>query len=84
MTRTDRPRRATVRRWTASAGETVTLAFDSLRASKLRSGLTVLGVVIGVSVQPEFLQADKLQTKFAVARRGLQQPRRDHPASPYL
>ena len=50
MTRTDRPRRATVRRWTASAGETVTLAFDSLRASKLRSGLTVLGVVIGVSV----------------------------------
>lgn len=26
------------------------LAFDSLRASKLRSGLTVLGVVIGVSV----------------------------------
>ena len=38
------------RRWLASAGETVTLAFDSLRASKLRSGLTVLGVVIGVSV----------------------------------
>jgi putative ABC transport system permease protein len=34
----------------ASLGETVALAFDSLRASKLRSGLTVLGVVIGVSV----------------------------------
>ena len=31
-------------------GENVMLAFDSLRASKLRSGLTVLGVVIGVSV----------------------------------
>ena len=30
--------------------ETVTLSFDSVRASKLRSGLTVLGVVIGVSV----------------------------------
>ena len=46
----ERSRSATVGRWIASAGETVTLAFDSLRASKLRSGLTVLGVVIGVSV----------------------------------
>jgi len=34
----------------ASLRETVTLALDSLRASKLRSGLTVLGVVIGVAV----------------------------------
>ena len=34
----------------ANFGENVMLAFDSLRASKLRSGLTVLGVVIGVSV----------------------------------
>ena len=34
----------------ANFGENVVLAFDSLRASKLRSGLTVLGVVIGVSV----------------------------------
>jgi putative ABC transport system permease protein len=30
-------------------GEHVTLALDTLRASKLRSGLTILGVVIGVS-----------------------------------
>jgi putative ABC transport system permease protein len=38
------------RRTVGSLGENVMLAFDSLRASKLRSGLTVLGVVIGVSV----------------------------------
>ena len=44
------PRARGIGPWLASAGETVTLAFDSLRASKLRSGLTVLGVVIGVSV----------------------------------
>src|ERR671929_196737 len=37
-------------RFLGSVRETVVLAFDSLRASKLRSGLTVLGVVIGVSV----------------------------------
>jgi putative ABC transport system permease protein len=37
-------------RFVANLRETVTLAFDSLRASKLRSGLTVLGVVIGVAV----------------------------------
>jgi putative ABC transport system permease protein len=37
-------------RFLGNARETVTLAFDSLRASKLRSGLTILGVVIGVSV----------------------------------
>lgn len=43
-------RRATWVRFFANVRETVTLAFDSLRASKLRSGLTVLGVVIGVSV----------------------------------
>jgi putative ABC transport system permease protein len=48
--RDTRPPGASRRRWLASTGETVTLAFDSLRASKLRSGLTVLGVVIGVSV----------------------------------
>ena len=43
-------RRTTWVRFLANVRETVTLAFDSLRASKLRSGLTVLGVVIGVSV----------------------------------
>jgi len=43
-------RRTSWIRFLASVRETVTLAFDSLRASKLRSGLTVLGVVIGVSV----------------------------------
>ncbi|HEX3233290.1 MAG TPA: ABC transporter permease [Gemmatimonadales bacterium] len=32
-----------------SLGEGVTIAFDSLRANKLRSGLTILGVVIGVT-----------------------------------
>lgn len=37
-------------RFVANIRETVALAFDSLRASKLRSGLTVLGVVIGVAV----------------------------------
>ena len=51
MTQPHTPARANgLGRWVASVGETVTLAFDSLRASKLRSGLTVLGVVIGVSV----------------------------------
>ena len=43
-------RRAAWIRFVANLRETITLAFDSLRASKLRSGLTVLGVVIGVSV----------------------------------
>lgn len=33
--------------WNAAEG--VTIAFDSLRANKLRSGLTILGVVIGVT-----------------------------------
>ena len=37
-------------RFLANLRETITLAIDSLRASKLRSGLTVLGVVIGVAV----------------------------------
>ncbi len=32
-----------------SFAEGVTIAFDSLRSNKLRSGLTILGVVIGVS-----------------------------------
>ena len=55
MTRSDRPRRPLMQRsswirFIANIRETITLAFDSLRASKLRSGLTVLGVVIGVSV----------------------------------
>jgi putative ABC transport system permease protein len=45
-----RVRRAAWIRFVANLRETITLAFDSLRASKLRSGLTVLGVVIGVSV----------------------------------
>jgi len=43
-------RRATWIRLVANLRETITLAIDSLRANKLRSGLTVLGVVIGVSV----------------------------------
>ena len=43
-------RRSSWIRFVGSVRETVTLSFDSLRASKLRSGLTVLGVVIGVSV----------------------------------
>ncbi|HEY2853593.1 MAG TPA: ABC transporter permease [Gemmatimonadaceae bacterium] len=55
MTRNGRPRRPLMQRsswirFIANIRETITLAFDSLRASKLRSGLTVLGVVIGVSV----------------------------------
>ncbi len=33
----------------ANIGEGVLLAFDSMRANKLRSGLTILGVVIGVT-----------------------------------
>lgn len=37
-------------RFVANIRETITLALGSLRASKLRSGLTVLGVVIGVAV----------------------------------
>ncbi|HKW08999.1 MAG TPA: ABC transporter permease, partial [Gemmatimonadaceae bacterium] len=45
-----RIQRATWIRLVANLRETTVLAFDSLRASKLRSGLTVLGVVIGVSV----------------------------------
>ena len=32
-----------------NVGEGVAIAFDSLRANKLRSGLTILGVVIGVT-----------------------------------
>ena len=47
---TPRLRRGGLIRFLGNARETVTLAFDSLRASKLRSGLTILGVVIGVSV----------------------------------
>src|SRR5690242_10654407 len=43
-------RRSAWIRFVANLRETVTLAIDSLRASKLRSGLTVLGVVIGVAV----------------------------------
>ncbi|MFL5612088.1 MAG: ABC transporter permease [Gemmatimonadaceae bacterium] len=43
-------RRVGLIRFLGNARETVTLAFDSLRASKLRSSLTILGVVIGVSV----------------------------------
>ena len=55
MMRNGRPRRPLMQRsswirFIANIRETITLAFDSLRASKLRSGLTVLGVVIGVSV----------------------------------
>ncbi|MDQ6885971.1 MAG: ABC transporter permease [Gemmatimonadota bacterium] len=36
-------------RLAASLGENVAVALDTLRVSKLRSGLTILGVVIGVS-----------------------------------
>jgi putative ABC transport system permease protein len=43
-------RRAARTRFVAQLRETITLSFDSVRASKLRSGLTILGVVIGVSV----------------------------------
>jgi putative ABC transport system permease protein len=36
-------------RFLQNAGEGVTIALDSLRSNKLRSGLTILGVVIGVT-----------------------------------
>ncbi|HEY7233050.1 MAG TPA: ABC transporter permease [Gemmatimonadaceae bacterium] len=48
--RVRRMQRASWIRFVTNLRETIVLAFDSLRASKLRSGLTVLGVVIGVSV----------------------------------
>jgi putative ABC transport system permease protein len=38
-----------VERWLDQIGENVGIAFSALRASRLRSGLTILGVVIGVA-----------------------------------
>ncbi len=38
-----------VTRFLWNAGEGVSIAFDALRSNKLRSGLTILGVVIGVT-----------------------------------
>lgn len=37
-------------RWLSAFGEGVVIAFDSLRSNKVRSGLTILGVTIGVMV----------------------------------
>lgn len=43
------PQRGVGPRFLRNAGEGVTIALDSLRANKLRSALTILGVVIGVA-----------------------------------
>ena len=49
MTAPVRVRDLVARSWLGRIPENVGVAFDTLRLSKLRSGLTILGVVIGVS-----------------------------------
>ena len=61
-------------RWLSAFGEGVVIAFDSLRSNKVRSGLTILGVTIGVMVvmvMAAVIQGINNDFSSAIASRGV-------------